>query len=230
MTWLLLALACLTATPSWGRDVRDVLAPIAFQAQAPRPLRADVRIETEGAPPVDAVLLEDGQRRYLETKSGLRALLSPGKVLVVRGGRVARAQPGAGLAGDVLLEDLAAFGTRAIDVPQMSDDDPTSTVLTAAPRPPAAYVLLVYTVDPERSVITRAKYYRDTINNLVKMARFDDFTQVAGRWRPGTMTVETFRPAPRTTRITFRWREAPDTSPAVFTPAGLRAPSPIRWP
>lgn len=226
----MLAIAGLAAAPSWGRDMRDVLGALAFQAQAPRPLRADVRIETDGAPPVDMVLLDDGQRRYLETKTGLRALLSPGKALVVRDGRVVRAQPGAELAGDLLLADLAPFGSRAIDTPQVSDDGPMGTVVTAAPRPPAAYVLVVYTVDADRPVVSKTKYYRDTINNLVKMARFDDFTQVAGRWRPGTMTVETFRPAARTTRVTFRWREAPDTTAAVFTPAGLRAPSTVRWP
>src|SRR5262249_54165816 len=125
---------------------------------------------------------------------------------------------------------LEPFGNRAIDVPQVSDEGPTGTTITAAPRPPSAYVLLVYTADADRPVIDRTKYYRDTITNLVKMARFEDFVEVGGRWRPGTMTVETFRPAPRTTRVVFRWHEAPDTPPAVFTTAGLRAPSPIRWP
>lgn len=228
--WLVLPLLCL-ATAARAGDVRDLLGAVAFQAQAPRPLRADLRIARDGAPPLDAVLLEDGQRRYVETKAGTRTLLSPGKTLVARGGAVARAAPGATLdGGDLLLEDLAPFGVRSIDLPQVSDEGPAGTVVTVAPRAPTAYVLLVLTVAPERPVIARAKYYRDTINNLVKMARFDDFVTVGGRWRPGAITVETFRPAPRTTRITLAWREAPDTPPAVFTPAGLRGPSPIRWP
>jgi hypothetical protein len=230
LVWLVLPFLCL-AGAAWATEASDLLAAVAFQAQAPRLLRADLRIEREGAAPVEAVLLEDGQRRYLETKNGTRALLSPGKVLVARGGSVVRAGADATLDGsDVLLEDLAPFGNRAIDVPQVSDAGPTGTVVTAAPRRPTAYALLVYTVDPERDVIVQTKYYRDTINNLVKMAKFADFVTVAGRRRPGTMTVETFRPAPRTTRIVFRWREAPDIPPAVFTTAGLRAPSPIRWP
>jgi hypothetical protein len=230
LAWLVLPLLCL-ASASRAGDVRDLLGAVAFQAQAPRPLRAELRIERDGAAPLDAVLLDDGQRRYLETKSGTRALLSPGKVLVARDGKVVRAEPGATLdGGPLLLEDLAPFGSRAIDVPQVSDDGPMGTVVTVAPRPPTAYVLLVHTVEPERPVIVRTKYYRDTINNLVKLARFEDFVSAGGRWRPGAITVETFRPAPSTTRITLRWREAPDTPPAVFTLAGLRGPSPIRWP
>jgi hypothetical protein len=230
MAWMAMPLLCLAAA-SWASDAQSLLAAVALEAQAPRPLRADLRIERDGAPPLEAVLLEDGRRRYLETRAGLRALLSPGKAIIARGGTVVRADPGTTLDGsDVLLVDLAPFGSRAVDVPQVSDEGPLGVVITAAPRPPTPYVLLVYTIDPERRVIVRTKYYRDTISNLVKMARLDDFVSVAGRWRASTITVETFRPVARTTRITLHWREAPETPPALFTGAGLRAPSPIGWP
>jgi hypothetical protein len=190
-----------------------------------------VRIERDGAPPLEAVLLERGRRRYLETRTGTRALLSPGKVVVARGSRVDRANPGAALdGGDVLLEDLAPVGSRALDVPQVSDAGASGVVITGGPRPPTAYALLVYTIDPERHVVVKTKYYRDVINNLVKMSRVDAFTEIGGRWRPTAVTVETFGPAPRTTRLALRWREAPDVPTAVFTPAGLRAPSPVAWP
>jgi len=75
----------------------------------------------------------------------------------------------------------------------------------------------------------KTKYYRDSVTNLVKMSRRDDFVEVGGRWRPGTFSMEAFRPDTRTTTLTLAWREAPDAPAAVFTPAGLRAPSPITW-
>ena len=115
-------------------------------------------------------------------------------------------------------------------MPQVSDEGPTGMVVTGAPTPPTAYALLVHTIDPERAVIVRTKYYRDSVTNLVKMGRDDGFTQVGGRWRPGTIAVEAFRPEPRTTTLTLAWREAPDAPAAVFTPTGLRVPSPIAWP
>jgi hypothetical protein len=222
---------CLVVMAAWAEGLSDVLPVVARQARAPRPLRADVRIERDGVPAVDAVLLERGRRRYLETRTGTRALLSPGKVVVVRDGRTARAAPGTALDGtDVLLEDLEPFGVGALAIPQVSDEGPTGMVVTGAPTPPTAYVLVVHTIDPERAVIVKTKYYRDTVTNLVKMGRDDGFTEVGGRWRPGTIAIETFRPESRTTTLRLAWREAPDAPPAAFTPAGLRAPSPIAWP
>lgn len=229
-TRLVIPMVCLATAAAWGKDLRDLLPVVAAQARAPHPLRADVRIEQPGAPVAEAVLLERGRRRYLETRTGTRALLSPGKVVVARNGRVVRAVPGTPLAGDVLLEDLEPFGIRSLAVPQVSDEGPTGMVVTGAPPPPSAYALLVHTIDPERAVIVKTKYYRDSVTNLVKIGRSDGFTRVGERWRPGTIVVETFRPESRTTKLTLAWRAAPDAPPALFTPAGLRAPSPITWP
>ncbi len=222
----MLALAVAAA----AEDLREVLTVVAAQARAPRPLRADVRIEREGAAPVAAVLLERGRRRYLETRSGTRALLSPGKVVIARGGRVERAAPGTALEGsDVLLEDLEPFGSRSLSVPQMSDEGPTGVVVTGAPTPPTAYALVVRTIDPERAVVVKTKYYRESVTNLVKMARDEAFAQVGGRWRPGRIAVESFRP-PGATTLALTWRDAPEAPAALFTAAGLRGPSPITWP
>jgi hypothetical protein len=229
-TRALIPMLCLIGV-AWAQDVRDLLPAVAAESRAPTPLRADVRIEREDVPPIEAVLLERGRRRYLETRSGTRALLSPGKVVVARGDRVRWAAVGAALDGsDVLLEDLEPFGVGSLQVPQVSDEGPTGVVVTGAPRPPSAYALLVRTIDPDRAVIVRTKYYQESVTNLVKMSTNEGFVEVGGRWRPGTTAVERFRPDTRSTTVTFRWREAPDAPAAAFTPAGLRAPSPIAWP
>ena len=228
------ALILLGSTVTWApvraETLADLLSAVAVQATAPRPLRADVRIERDETPAGDAILLAHGTRVYVETRSGTRALLSPGKVVVLRGTRVVRAAPGTALEGtDVLLEDLEPFSERSLSTPQVSDETPERLVVTAAPTPPSAYVLLVHTIDRERDVILQTKYYRDSISNLVKIRRDDEFTQVGERWRPATIAVQSFR-EPTTTRLSLTWREAPDAPAALFTPAGLRAPSPVRWP
>ena len=229
------ALVLLSSTVTWAPPVRaetltELLAAVAVQATAPRPLRADIRIERDETPAADAILLARGTRVYIETRSGTRVLLSPGKAVVLRGTRVVRAAPGAGLEGtDLLLADLEPFGERSLSTPQVSDETPERLVVTAAPTPPSAYVLLVHTIDRERDVILQTKYYRDSISNLVKIRRDDEFAQVGGRWRPATIAVQSFR-EPTATRLSLAWREAPDAPAALFTPAGLRAPSPLRWP
>ena len=228
------ALVLLGSTVAWApvraETLDELLSAVAVQARAPRPLRADVRIDRDGVAAGEAILLARGGRLYLETRAGARALLSPGKVVVLRGGRIVRAAPDAVLDGtDLLLQDLEPFGVRAISTPQVSDETPERLVVTAAPTPPSAYVLLVHTIDRERAVILQTKYYRDSISNLVKIRRDDDFAEVGGRWRPAAIAVQAFRES-TTTHLALAWREAPDAPAVLFTPAGLRTPSPLRWP
>lgn len=222
------ALGATVATPSArGEDIRGKLRPVATNARAPQPLRADGQITREGAAPVGVVLLQRGDRLYLQTSTGTRALIRPGRVVVRDAKGLTRAAPDAPLPGtDLLLGDLAPFTVGDLATPQVSDDGPAGLVVTGAPARPSPYVLLVETIDPEHEIVVRVKYYRDTITNMVKMRRDYDPVEVAGRWRPSRITVEAFRP-PNTTTLTLTWREAPDTPPAVFTLAGLRAPSTI---
>ena len=226
---LLSLLLAAVAQPVQAVSVQELLPAVAAESSAPRLLRADVHVERDGTPAGDAALLARGQRLYLETRSGTRALLSPGKVVIVRNGRLVRAPVGATLPGtDVLLEDLEPFGVERMPVAQVSDENPVGVVVTGAPAPPSAYALLVITIDPERNVIAQTKYYRDSISNLVKIRKDDDFTQVGGRWRPATIGFEGLRP-PSSTRLGLTWREAPDAPAALLTPGGLRAPSTLVW-
>ncbi len=217
-------------TPVRAEDWRDLLAAVARNAGASTPARADVQVKRGDGTPAAAVMLVRRHVVYLETRAGLRALIRPGKVVVLKAGRVERAPVGAPLDGtDLLLEDLVPFTVRRLAVPQVSDDGPAGVVVTGAPTPPSAYVLLVFTADPEHRAIVRTKYYRDTITNLVKMRRDGTFIDVGGHWRPGVVDVEQFRP-PSTTQLTLAWRPDPTLPATVFSLKGLRQPSPVTWP
>jgi hypothetical protein len=230
MRVLILLGSTVASAPVRAESLAELLSAVATQSTAPRPLRADVHIERDGSPVGDAILLARGRRIYLETRSGTRALLSPGKTVVLRGHRVVRAAPDAALEGtDILLQDLAPFAASSLATPQVSDETPQRLVVTAAPAPPSPYVLLVHTIDREQDVIVQTKYYRDAINNLVKIRRDEGFAQVGGRWRPATIAVQSFRDS-TTTGLALAWHEAPDAPAALFTPAGLRAPSSLGWP
>ena len=84
-----------------------------------------------------------------------------------------------------------------------------------------SHVLLVFTIDPERVVITKTQFYRDTINNMVALRRDDDFATVSQRPRARATTIEDLLDDV-TTRWSVSWREAPELAPDAFTPAGLR--------
>ena len=181
-----------------------------------------MQITRTTAAPTQAILLGRGHTLYVEMRDGTRALLHPGKIVVTQQQRIGRSMPETPLEGtDLLLEDLVPFSAGLLKVPQINDEGPAGVVVSGAPSGPSANTLLVFTIDPERSVVGRTQYYRDSISNLVRVRRDDAFVLVGHRWRPGEITVDDLRQH-TSTHMVVTWREAPDVDPTVFTPAALR--------
>jgi hypothetical protein len=217
-----------------AESVAALIAAVAGNARFAAPARADVRIErlVDGAPTATAaILLGRGTTVYLEARDGMRALVRPGKAVLSSNTRLVRAAPGQALPGtDLLLEDIAVFTATALKVPQISDDSPAGVVVVGAPGVPSAYVLLAYTIERDpRAVVVRTQYYRDSIGNLVKLRRDGPFVDLGGHSRPGEIAVEDVRQR-TSTKLTLTWREVPDASAALFTPAALKQPSGLAWP
>ena len=210
----------------------ELLAAVSKTQRFPEPTRADVRIEntqdgktTSGA----AVFIGRGHTLYVETQDGTRALVRPAKILVLGGTRAVRAKPGARLgATGVLLEDLVPVTPWMLKVPQVSDEGPTGTVVTGAPAFPSARALIVLTIMPDERVVSRAKLYEKSISDLASFWRNDEFVDVGGRPHPVRVAVDRLKEG-ATTRLELAWRAAPETPHALFTPAGLRAKSPVTW-
>lgn len=232
MRALVLLAALGAAAPVAAASPSELLAAVSRQQRFPAPTRADVRIEssqdgttTSGA----AVLIGRGHTIYVETRDGTRALVRPGKIVVPGKRRAVRAAPGARLGtSGVFLEDLVPVTPWMLKVAQVSDEGPTGTVVTGAPAFPSARVLIVLTIMPDQAIVSRAKLYEKSISDLASFWRNDDFVDVAGHSRPTRVTVDRLRDG-LTSRLELAWRPAPETPPALFTPAGLRAKSPIAW-
>jgi hypothetical protein len=218
-----LVLLLLLAPSAHAETVGAILDAVANGARFAMPTRADIRIARgPAAPETPAVLLGRGHTLYVEVRDGTRALLHPGKIVVAQQRHLLRPPPGTPLAGtDLLLEDLVPFSSRLLQVPQINDDGPAGVVVSGAPVGPSAHTLLVFTIDPERAVVVRTQYYRDSISNLVRVRRDDAFVELGRRWRPGQITVDDLRQHTQT-HLTLAWREAPEADRVVFTPAGLR--------
>jgi len=230
---LAVVLLLASAVSGRGEPLPELLEGVATAARFAEPARADVRIErADGSAGTggQAIFLGRDDALYVEVKGGQRALLRPGRIVVLEGGKAVNAPSGKSFAGtDILLEDLVPFTPGSLRTPQISDDGPAGVVVTAAPGAPSPYSLLVHTIDRERHAIVRTLYYRDRVNNLAKTRRDGALARVAGGWRPGEITVETVRQATRT-RLTLAWREVGDAPSALFDPAGLEQPSPLSWP
>jgi hypothetical protein len=226
-------LLVLTAAPGGAEPLAELLAGVADKERFEPAVRADVRIACQPAcepAAARAIFVGRGDALYIEVKDGVRALLRPGDIRVADGTRVAAAKPEAVLVGsDVLLEDLVPFSPASLKMPQISDEGPTETVVTASPSGPSAYVLLVHTIAPQAHTIVRTQYYKELVGNLAKMRRNTSFVDVAGHRRPQEIAVETFRRG-TTTRLTLSWRTFPDAPEALFSADGFARPSGLTWP
>jgi hypothetical protein len=227
-----LLLAVVACTEARASDVTTLLAAVASKSRFETPARAEVHIEcSEPCPKAGTAAILAGREDavYLELRTGLRAVIRPDRITMGENGNVAEAAPGQSLADtNLLLEDLAVFTPASLRVPQISDAGPAGVVVTAAPALRSAYALLVHTIDPGRSVIIRTLYYRDSVSNLVKTRRDSAFQEVAGRPRPGEITIETVRGP--TTKLVLTWRDAADLPPTLFEAGALEKPSPLTWP
>jgi hypothetical protein len=121
------------------------------------------------------------------------------------------------------------FDRGALRTPQISDEGPTEVVVTAEPARPSAYALLVHTIDPAIDRIVKTLYYQGSVGNLAKVRRDAAFGPAGDGSRPGDVRFELMRQA-STTRLSLRWREAPDAPAALFEPGGLERPSGLAFP
>jgi hypothetical protein len=210
------------AVPAAAGRVDDVVTMATAQARFAVPAVATGTVTLQNGEMVDAVpIVILAYRRTLRVEiGGIRALVRGNKALIYDDGavRVRRDLPIIG--SNVLFEDLATFTPTLLHYPQISDDAFSGVVVTSAPRQPSVYELLVYTFMPDDGRRVGAKYYRYAVNNLVKRARWTDFTDVAGQQRPQTMVMNGVE-TPAVTTITLLWSARPDLPRRLFTPAGL---------
>jgi hypothetical protein len=220
------------ARPARAVDLATLLRAVERTATFAVPATADLRIETPGTPTATNALRLAGRDHVvrLEAAGEWRALVKASKIVVAAMGRTPRESPEATLPGSALLvADFAPFTAPMLRVPLISDEGPLGVVVTGEPRPPSPYVLLVYTIDSKRSVVSGAKYYRWEINNLVQMTRVREWEMVGTSPRPKVVDVQEIASG-KTSTLSFVWRLRPDLAPALFRPSGLGIPLPAPAP
>ncbi len=212
--------------PARAADVNALLAAVAAEARFAEPaLATGTLVHTGEAGETTIDLLVAGRRGTLRIDAGPdRALVRRGRAMLRRSDAPARLTGDATIAGsNVRFGDLGVFTARLLVNPQIVDEGLSGTVVAAAPSGTSPYALLVFTLEPERAVVTQAKYYEFAINNLVKRDGRDEFVEVAGSMRPTRITTWDVQGS-GTSEIELAWRAAPELGRAPFTRAGLAEP------
>ena len=163
-------------------------------------------------------------------EAGLKALLL-GTVACIVDKQAVTARPFAAAAtfadSDFTREDLEPFSLARFKDWRISDESGAELTVTFSPQD-SQYSLIVITFDREKKVPLRTLYYREALNNLVKMRRDGAFVLGGHRWMPGTTSMETFKTRTLTT-FTLRWTEESGTPPGIFDPSSLPRAT-VLWP
>jgi len=236
LSWIV---ACHAARADFG-DLEQFLRSVEESTKVTAPLRGDGQFEVQTAEGTRhdqvAVIVRPPADTYIELKQqGVRALLpSDGAAAYQFKAGASKADAFALEAmfaeSDFTREDLEPFRLARYSGWRISDETGGEVIVTLFPIPKASqYSLVVATFDREKKVPIKTLYYRDTLNNLVKMRRDGDYVLIGRKWMPTTTSIETFKQRSHAT-FTLHWSQDPKFPPELFDQAFLPRPSPLTWP
>jgi hypothetical protein len=201
-----------------------------------RPARADIKINRDDKLVDTAVLVIDptANRQFFALKSsGWRALLplawGEGKVVSKTGGKAVSFGMDEPLPQTSLRPmEFFPFWKTDYNSAFVSDSNRLEKTVTLYGRGGVPYVLFVLTFDKEKLVPVSIKYYKDNMNNLVRLRRDSDFVMVGSRPRPRHIDIRDYTEN-STTTYDLTW-SALETVPEGLTKESSFDKAAIEWP
>ena len=231
-----LALVLHDASVAAGSDLSAFLERAEQMSLFPKPVRADIKITRDEKPVDAAVLIFDptANREFFALKSsGWRALMpigwGEGKAVTSAGKSPVTHSSDEPL-GTTGLRGMEFFPFWKTDYTTafVSDSNRTEKTVTLYAKTGLPYVLFVITFDKEKLVPLAIKYYRDNMNNLVRLRRDSDFVMVGSRPRPRHIELRDFT---ENTNVVyeFTWRTL-DSVPEGLTKDQTFYKAQLDWP
>jgi hypothetical protein len=227
----------LTGPPilAWGSDLAAFLERAERMATFSRPVRADIKITRDGKVVDTALLVIDPNtnREFVALKSsGWRALLpigwGQGKAMTAQGSApVAFGVDDPLPATDLRGMEFFPFWKTDYTTAFVSDSNRLEKTVTLYARD-VPYVLFVITFDKEKMVPVVIKYYKDNMNNLVRLRRDSDFVMVGSRPRPRHVEIRDFTENTATT-FDITWHSLESVPPGLTEESSFHTTA-IEWP
>ena len=226
-------LICLAvASPSRAEDsIASLLAAVSENDRLATPLRADGTLDGEGLEGhhQDRVVIAErapaeanaARQVFVELQNAKLRLLALGPVAlhVAKDGKAAPAKPDQALVKTTFTaEDWLPFSRERCAAMRLADLSAEQFTLVCEPkRPPSQYQLMVYKFDREKRAMLQVLLYKDTMTNLVKMLRYDEFVDVGGHWRPKRIVAQDFKLRIKD-ELSLDWQPAAAVGATLFDP------------
>ncbi len=238
------ALLLLTPCAAWSDALSELIERVGAQTRLSTPLRADVDAEIdylEGKKHERIVAIfrnhptENSQiQTYIELdRAKLKFLiLGDAQFFAAAEGKMKPASLDTPVdSTSWVLEDLLPFLPSRCNSMRVADLTPEQVTVACEPKKKIGsdYSLFVFKFDREKSVPLQVLYYRDTLSNLVKLRRDEDFELVGSRWRPKRVTMQDFKLRTKDV-FEIRWTADPKLPPALFDSRSFAGASTIVGP
>jgi hypothetical protein len=204
-------------------------------SEYPMPARADITILTGDGKTEEAILIVDpasGKQFFAVKSTGYRAL-SPmdwtGGKAVAKAGAAAVAHGADEPFAELDLRPMEFFGYWAGDYQTafISDDNRLEKTVTVYAKEEVPYILFVITFGKEKLVPLIAKFYKDQMNNLVRIRKDSDHVMVGSRPRPQKIVITDYTDNDETT-LSLAWKSLDSAPVELFRDASFDSAN-IEW-
>jgi len=237
----ILWLALPSASASAADTLSTLLTGVSEAERLATPLRADATAEIDnvkGQTQDHVVMIErSADGKTPERQVYVQFEKAKVKLLVLSASEIHLAADGKGkkAAADAAVdstswtaEDFLPFSPSRCAAMRIADLNTEKITLVCEPNHKLSqYSLMVYKFDRQKSAIEQVLLYKDSMTNLVKMLRNDDFEQIGSKWRPKRVVMQDFKLRTKDT-FEIRWREVPSVPPEVFDPKSFAAAAPLQ--
>jgi hypothetical protein len=219
----------LAAGVSAADTLPTLLQAVREAEQSPSPLRADASVEidgVEGKKQDRLVIVERSgadakapRQLYAELQNAKVRLLAlgPSELQLASDGKPRSAKPDQAVGStSFTAEDWLGFSPERCATMRIADLSEEQFTLVCEPKkPPSQYSLMVYKFDRAKAVMQQVLLYKDSLTNLVKALRHDDFVQVGSKWRPKRIVMQDFKLRTKDV-LSLDWQAAANVPAAVF--------------
>jgi hypothetical protein len=201
-------------------SLTTLLQGVADGARLKTPLRADGSAEIDGLQGKSQDRLVMIERSAADPtaprqvfvqleKANVRLLaLAPSELYVATSGKPKKAAADSAIGPtSFTAEDFLGFSPARCAAMRTADLGQDSfTVVCEPKKPPSQYSLMVFKFDREKSALVQVLLYKDSMTNLVKLIRRDDFVRVGTAWCPKRIVVQDFKLRTKDV-LTLDWKE-----------------------
>ncbi|MFP6626218.1 MAG: hypothetical protein VCA74_04055 [Deltaproteobacteria bacterium] len=225
-----------TGAAAVGSELEAFISRTVRMGTYNRTVRADIKLSRSDGSHDQAILVvapQAGRQFFALRSSGWRSLLpldwNDGKAVRKKGKKPVAISIDDPLGGtDLRAMELFPFWAFEQGPAFVSDETSSEKTVTLYVPDGLPYTIFVISFDKARMVPLSVKYYKDTMNNMVRIRENSDFVMVGSRLRPRNILIRDYTQN-TTTTLKLDWSVLEEAPPGLLAQGSFDRTA-IAWP